>query len=78
MSDSTVIESYNPCFSGSSSATVGSDNRDPCQTVGYNPCFSGSSSATERYHGKQSGLLVVTILVFLAALVQQPHFFSNR
>ena len=38
--------SYNPCFSGSSSATEYEDDLPIYSLMGYNPCFSGSSSAT--------------------------------
>ena len=39
--------------------------------VGYNPCFSGSSSATKFESTNLSHeCILVTILVFLAALVQ--------
>ena len=61
---------YNPCFSGSSSATE--EQKEIMRKVGvsYNPCFSGSSSATHTMkHATRDGILV-TILVFLAALVQ--------
>ena len=39
--------------------------------IGYNPCFSGSSSATKEFAFKVYGYYEVTILVFLAALVQR-------
>ena len=38
---------YNPCFSGSSSATEYEDFGLLDNSVSYNPCFSGSSSATQ-------------------------------
>ena len=38
---------YNPCFSGSSSATRSALRIYPHMGRGYNPCFSGSSSATD-------------------------------
>ena len=45
---------------------------DPCtcESVRYNPCFSGSSSATQYLEEQERLEAEVTILVFLAALVQ--------
>ena len=60
---------YNPCFSGSSSATE-KPNDDIINRLGYNPCFSGSSSATKGETKMTENTIEVTILVFLAALVQ--------
>ena len=60
---------YNPCFSGSSSATNPDVKRQKILRS-YNPCFSGSSSATVRNMNEVTTVLDVTILVFLAALVQ--------
>ena len=65
-----LLTRYNPCFSGSSSATyhtILSRHRNPR----YNPCFSGSSSATQQAPCNPSECACVTILVFLAALVQR-------
>ena len=41
-----MIVSYNPCFSGSSSATLLFAYAPLFVCFSYNPCFSGSSSAT--------------------------------
>ena len=65
-----AILSYNPCFSGSSSATIGVRFTSMMSSLSYNPCFSGSSSATQQTRLPQPPAPHVTILVFLAALVQ--------
>ena len=47
LSNRTVTLSYNPCFSGSSSATNMTEMTPIRKEESYNPCFSGSSSATK-------------------------------
>ena len=47
-------------------------------SVRYNPCFSGSSSATRMVDDYKFVIWFVTILVFLAALVQlKRHVFPH-